>query len=304
MNSAAELFRLLGDPARLRILRLLMREKLNVSELTEILVMAQSGISRHLRLLKEGGLLTERREGGWAYYSIDAANFTEDLRGFWPLLRQQLASLNGTREDDARLEEVLRQRQEDFRGSTQRGIYPGRSWAAWARTLSYLAPPLSVADLGCGEGTLTLEVARWARTVIAVDHSREMLEKGKALAKKHGIKNIQWKLGNLEKTPLKSESVQVVLLAQVLHSLPDPLVALVEAQRILVPGGTLLLQELRAHEEEWVKLRLGDLWLGFREKELVRLLKQAHFTGVRIEVGAKRRGDPFTVLIGTGRKNG
>jgi ArsR family transcriptional regulator len=304
MNYAAELFRLLGDAARLRMLRLLSREKLNVSELTGILGMAQSGISRHLRLLKEGGLLTESREAGWNYYQVAPENFTEGLRALWPLLESQLQSPSSDhREDDARLEEVLRQRQEDFRETSKRGaIYPGRSWAAWARTVSFLVPHYSVADLGCGEGYLTLEVARWAREVIAIDHSREMLSRARSLANKHGIKNIRWKHGKLEKLPLKNESVQVALMAQVLHCLPDPILALQEAYRVLSPGGRLLFQELRKHEEEWVKERHGDFWLGFEEKELIRLLKSANFTEIRIEVGSKRHGDPFVILIGAGRK--
>lgn len=294
---------MLGDTARLRLLRLLAREKLNVSELTDILAMAQSGISRNLRLLKEAGLVTERRESGWAFYSLDPETYTQALRELWPLLRHQLTTLTEAREDDARLEEVLRQRREDFRETTQRGGCPGRSWAAWARTLSYLVPTLTVADLGCGEGTLTLEVARWARKVIAVDHSREMLRKAKALAKKRRITNVIWQLSEIEEAPLKDDSAQVVLMAQVLHSVKDPLVALRQARRILAPGGTLLIQELKTHQEEWVKDRLGDVRLGFEQKELVGLLKQASFTDVRIDVGARRRGDPFTVLIGAGRKS-
>ena len=302
MNLSAEFFRLLGDSQRLRILRLLSREKLNVSELTEILGSAQSGISRHLRLLREADLVREDRERGWSYYFVDSARFTDGIAGIWPALTEQLTALEGSREDDVRLQEILRQRREDFRDQNARVPTPGRSWAAWARLLSYVVPPGVVADLGCGEGYLTLEVARWARKVIAIDRSESMLQKAKLLAKRHRARNIQWKKARIEKVPLQTMTVDVVLMAQVLHSLQRPEQGLSEAYRILKPNGILLFQELRSHQEEWVKAKLGDVHLGFEEKELRTLLEAAGFRGIRVDVGSRRRGDPFTVLIGCGRK--
>jgi 2-polyprenyl-3-methyl-5-hydroxy-6-metoxy-1,4-benzoquinol methylase len=302
MNLSAEFFRLLGDPQRLRILRLLSLEKLNVSELTEILGTAQSGISRHLRLLREAELVREDRERGWSYYFVDARQFSNGIAGLWPSLKDQLKTLDGVREDDVRLQEVLRQRKEDFREQPFRTVSPGRSWAAWARTMSYVAPHCVVADLGCGEGYLTLEVARWAKKVIAIDKSKPMLQRAKQLARKHGMRNIRWKQARIEKLPLQDQSVDLVLMAQVLHALQNPSIGLAEAHRILKPGGKLLLQDLRTHQEEWVKSKLGDVWFGFEEKELRVFLKNARFVGIKLDVGSRRRGDPFTVLIGCGMK--
>jgi ArsR family transcriptional regulator len=302
MNLSADFFRLLGDSQRLRILRLLSREKLNVSELTEIFGGAQSGISRHLRLLREAELVREDRERGWTYYSVDASRFGDGIGGLWPALNEQLQGLEGSREDDVRLQEVLRRRKEDFREDPPAIPVPGRSWAAWARTLSYLAPELLVADLGCGDGYLTLEVARWARRVIAVDKSKGMLRRARNLARKHDVRNIRWQLGRMEKLPLEKESVDCVLMSQVLHSLKDPARGLSEAYRILKPDGVLLFQELRTHQEEWVKSKLGDVWLGFDEKELRNYLEETRFTKVHLDIGSKRKGDPFIVLIGCARK--
>jgi len=302
MNLSADFFRMLGDSQRLRILRLLSREKLNVSELTSILGAAQSGISRHLRLLREAGLVREDREGGWAYYRLDEEQFSNDVSKVWPVLSERLRASDAYREDDVRLQEILRQRKEEFR-EREGTVFPGRSWASWARTLGYVAPRSVVADLGCGEGTLTLEVARWAKRVIAVDRSRAMLDRGRELAEKRGVRNVVWKEADIEKVPLKDASVEIVLLSQVLHSVLHPGVVLREAHRILAPGGTLLVQELRSHKEEWVKDKLGDVWLGFEEKQLKTLLRKNKFTRIKLDTGSRRHGDPFIVLIGSGRKS-
>ena len=191
MMAGGALFRLLGDDARLRILRLLGAERLNVSELTSILGIAQSGVSRHLGLLKDAGLVEERRDGGFTFFRL-AASVSAGTNGFgpiWPLLQAQFAATAATQEgraDEARLEEVRRVRMENFdehgAAPERRQIVPGRSWAAWARALGHLLPPLEIADLGCGEGYLTIEAARFAKRVIAIDRSEAVLARARALA--------------------------------------------------------------------------------------------------------------------------
>jgi len=310
MQSAA-LFRLLGDDARLRILRLLDAERLNVTELTSILGIAQSGVSRHLGLLKEAGLVEERKDGGFTYFRLSPSLQSGD-NGFgpvWPLLQAQFDSTAHTAEgraDAARLEEVRRVRKENFDehgAESERGqIVPGRSWAAWARALGHLLPQLEIADLGCGEGYLTIEASRFAKRVIAVDRSDAVLDRARESAKRRGIKNVEWKRGEIEKLPIKDASVDVALLSQALHHADDPAKALAEAVRIVRPGGRVLLLELRRHEERWVTERLGDKWLGFEDDELKRLLEAAGLSGVKVSVGARRPRDPFTVLIASGAK--
>lgn len=325
IGSAAALFRLLGDDARLRLLRLVDAEQLNVSELTSILGIAQSGVSRHLGLLKDAGLVEERREGGFTFFRLAPAlrSGTNGFGPVWPLLRAQFdaaaASAEG-RADDARLEEVRRVRKENFdedvnqhgAAAERRQIVPGRSWAAWARALGHLLPPLEVADLGCGEGYLTIEAARFARKVVAVDRSEAVLARARALAAQRlgrrsaspakSVATIEWKRGELEKLPLKDASVDVALLSQALHHAAHPAKALAEAVRILRSGGRVLVLELRRHDEAWVRERLGDKWLGFEDAELARLLKDAGLTDVAVTVGARRQRDPFTVLIASGMK--
>ena len=329
MKSAAT-FRLLGDEARLRLLRLLAAERLNVTELTSILGIAQSGVSRHLGLLKDAGLVEERRDGGFTYFRLAPA-LESGENGFgplWPLLRAQFDAASTTTEgraDDARLEEVRRVRKENFEehgaASDTRQIVPGRSWAAWSRALGHLLPRLEIADLGCGDGYLTIEAARFAGKVIAVDRSATALARARKLATQRlgpakrrtrervgefegrsPSADIEWKRGELERLPLKDASVDVALLSQALHHAASPAKAVAEAARIVRPGGRVLVLDLREHDEQWVRDRLGDAWLGFEDAELARLLKAAGLTDVKVSVGARRARDPFTVLIASGLK--
>ena len=312
MEDATALYRLLGDEVRLRLLRLLAGDRLNVTELTGILGIAQSGVSRHLGLLKDARLVQEEREGGFSYYRVAPA-LSEGQNGFgplWALLRTQFdraAATPAGRADDARLAEVQRVRKENFDvhagpDTNERQLVPGRSWAAWARALGHLLPPLKVADLGCGEGYLTLEASRWASKVIAVDRSATVLKRAQALSARRRVKNVVWKRGDLERLPIRDGSVDVALFSQALHHADDPQAAINEATRILTPGGRVLILDLREHDQDWVRERLGDRWPGFSDDRLRALLEHAGLTRIKVSVGARRTGDPFTVLVASAVK--
>jgi ArsR family transcriptional regulator len=306
VQQASALFRLLSDSTRLRLLRILTTDRFNVTELTGILGVAQSNVSRHLGLLKDAGLVSEEREAGYVYYHV-----AEDARSnghgpLWSLLDTHFKSAvadRAVRADDARAQEVLRLRKENFdTHGDPRQLVPGRSWAAWARALGHLLPPLDVADIGCGDGYLTLEAARWARTVIGIDRSADVLDRATALARRRRISNVTWKRGDIGKLPLPDQSVDVALLSQSLHHASSPAEALNEATRILRPGGRVLILDLREHDETWVRNRFGDRHLGFSGSELERLLCAAGLSNVRVSVGASKTGDPFAVLVASGVK--
>jgi ArsR family transcriptional regulator len=308
---ASGLYRLLGDEARLRLLRVLRQERLNVTELTGILGLAQSGVSRHLGLLKDAGLVIEEKDSGYTFYRLSPELQRDGRKTLWAAVEEQFeeAAIDpAVRADDSRLQEVLRLRKENFEthGAADtrdaRQLVPGRSWAAWSRALGLLLPPLRVADLGCGEGYLTIEASRWASRVIAVDRSAVVLNRAKGLARRRRVSNVVWRRGELDKLPVKDESVDVALLSQALHHALDPARAVAEAARITVPGGRVLVLDLRTHSEEWVRDKLGDRSLGFREEELTRLMTLAGLRDVRVGVGARKSGDPFTVLIASGTK--
>ncbi len=311
MRQASALYRLLGDEARLRLLRVLRGERLNVTELTGVLGLAQSGVSRHLGLLKEAGLVVEERDAGYTYYRLSPALRDAERIAIWTAVEEQFDQAAGdpaVRADEARLQEVLRLRNENFEthGSADtrdaRQLVPGRSWAAWARALGMLLPPLRVADLGCGEGYLTIEAARWASRVIAVDRSAVVLDRARALARRRRVANVVWKQGELERLPIKDESVDVALLSQALHHAGKPETAIAEAVRITAPGGRVLILDLRQHQEEWVRSKLGDRALGFRDETLKEMLAATGLHHIRLAVGARKAGDPFTVLIAAGTR--
>src|SRR5687767_9322742 len=309
MDGAA-LLRMLGDDARLRILHVLRAERLNVGELTGIVGLAQSGVSRHLGLLKDAGLVAEQREGGFTYFQAAPAEAANGAAALGPFLDAHFEAFGRTaagRADDARLSEVRRVRKENFDAhagpdTKARQFVPGRSWAAWARALGHLLPPVRVADLGCGDGYLTIEASRWASRVIAIDRSRPVLERARALAKRRGVRNITWRQGEIERLPLRDGAVDLAILSQALHHARNPGHAIAEAARIVSPGGRVLVLDLREHDQEWVTDRLGDRWRGFNEDALEKLLAAAGLNDLKVTVGARRPGDPFTVLIASGRK--
>lgn len=310
MKAASALYRLLGDEARLRLLRVLDKDRFNVKELTGILGLAQSGVSRHLGLLKEAGLVAEERDGAYSFYRLSPALRDHTQGPLWPLLEAQFnasASSAALKADDARLQEVLRLRRENFEHGGPdtrdgRQLVPGRSWAAWSRALGLLLPPLDVADLGCGEGYLTVETARWANHVTAVDRSPGVLARAKALAARKKCSNISWKKGELERLPIDNATMDVALLSQALHHAADPAAAIAEAARILKPGGRLVILELRPHDETWVREKLGDQWFGFSDEQLAGLLTRAGFSDVKVTLGARRTNDPFAVSVAVGTK--
>ena len=309
VKKAGELYRLLGDEARLRLLRVLAGKhgRLNVTELTSVLGIAQSGVSRHLRLLKEAGLVVEERGGGFSFYRLSAALLDGGFGGLWPALQAQFVDAAHTaavRGDEARLHDVIRLRKENFEthGTDRAQFVPGRSWAAWSRALGLLLPPLEVADIACGEGYLSVESSYWAKRVVGIDRSTDVLKRAKALASRRGARNITWKRGEMEKLPLGNETADVALLSQALHHAAEPARAVAEASRILRPGGRVLVLDLREHDQEWVRERVGDRWLGFNPGNLEQFLLAAGLKDVTVRVGSRASGDPFAVLVASGTK--
>jgi ArsR family transcriptional regulator len=304
VKQLASLCKLLGDSSRLRLLRLLRRERLNVSELTGILDLSQSGVSRHLKLLAGAGLVSEHREGSWVYYQIttDPASQAGQMLD---ALREAMAHAPDEEGDLARLEQALRERREHASAPfcEREGIpIPGRSWRAWSRALLRLLPALHVADLGCGDGALALELARSASRVIAVDVAPRVLERARRRFAAAGVTNIELRQGELEALPLAAGEVELCLLSQALHHAASPAQALAEAYRVLCPDGRVLVLDLEPHGEEWVREKLGDQWLGFDRWRLHEMLTAAGFGEIDYETLPHRRGEPFQINLTSARR--
>src|SRR4026209_69746 len=227
MSSTLKSLRALADPTRLRIIALLERDELSVNELQEITRMGQSRISTHLGLLQDSGLLQSRREGKRTFYKLNAeANGT--TAEIIQLATRGAKELPEHEEDQINLKRILNRRREQAQvyfnhvaGRFDRVYGPGRSWQAFGQLLLRILPPLVVADLGSGEGLLSELLARRCKKVIAVDNSEKMVAFGAKKAKKNGLKNLEFRLGDLQNPPVEAGSVDLVILSQALHHAED-----------------------------------------------------------------------------------
>ena len=302
MASILQSIRLVAEPTRLRILLLLEAEELSVAELQEILSAGQSTISTHLAQLKKGGLVEDRRTGKNTLYRLRPA----DLNGLLDLLRKEAAQIPEAADDGVALKLVLRKRQDKVRayfdqlaGKFGRHYVPGRSWKGLAEMLLHLLPPLVIADLGAGEGTVSQLFAQRAAKVIAVDNSEKMVEFGSDLARKHHLRNLEYRLGDLESLPIEDDSVDLALFSQSLHHAQHPGQAVAEAWRILKPGGRIAILDLVRHHFEQAREMYADLWLGFTEAELQQFLRQSRFTHVHSTIVHREEESPHfeTILV-------
>lgn len=306
ITSTTRLLKALGDETRLRILNLLRHEELSGTELMELLNIGQSRVSTHLALLREVGVVSDRRAGRRSLYAL--------ARGPAAELCVRVLDENGeTSElvtDLAGLEALRTRRRQESRAYFDRvaatfgeQILPGRTWEGLARALLCLAPRVRYADLGIGDGLLTLMLAEVAEKVTAVDHSQEMLHQLELRARNQGIDNIETLEAEIEDLPLPANSHEVVVMSQALHHAREPKVSLREAMRILTPGGLLLVIDLLAHTEEWVRDKLQHVHLGFPEAALEGWIKELGFIDVRVQRAARDPQPPhFMTLIATGRK--
>ena len=300
--------RLLGDKGRIRILRLLAREDLSVAEMQEILGMGQSRISMQLAPLKQAGLVEVRRSG---QKSIYRATIPAGLQEILPeVLRGSAAEVPEAADDDAGLEMVLDRRKDQLRsyfdelaGRFGRDYVPGRGYQSLTEMFLQMLPPLVIADLGAGEGTLALLLARRAVQVIAVDSSEKMVEFGAGVARRNGVTNLEYRLGDLEQLPIETESVDLALLHQTLHHALHPRKAVEEAQRILRPGGRVFILDLLKHDFEAARELYGDVHLGFSQVELRGLLTRAGFVELETSLIFREDAAPhFETVMAVGAK--
>ncbi|HTY61561.1 MAG TPA: metalloregulator ArsR/SmtB family transcription factor [Acidobacteriota bacterium] len=301
--------RALSDATRLRIVALLEKNELSVQELQEITRLTQSRISTHLGLLQESGLVQSRREGKRTFYKLNEGSGgcgSEVLK----LAFQGAAEMPEHSGDRINLKRILKRRQEQDQvyfnqvaGRFDRVYGPGRSWQGFGHLLLRIVPPLVVADLGSGEGLLSELLALRCKKVIAVDNSEKIVAFGAAKARKNGLQNLEFRLGDLQNPPIDPGSVDLVILSQALHHAEDPAAAIVAAYRLLRVRGQILILDLLKHRFEKARDSYGDRWLGFAESDLHRWLEDAGLRNIEISVVAREEAPPhFQTILACGEK--
>lgn len=303
--------KLLSDSTRLRLVALLQTDELSVAELQEILDMGQSRISSHLALLRQGGLVTDRRQGKKTFYSLNA-DLSASNRELTRSACHSVGEHPQLREDRKILERILERRQRfaeeyfnSLAGRLGKNYCPGRSWEAFGHFLLKTTPPIEIADLGAGEGLISQLLAQRAKQVYCIDKSRRMVEVGKELARKNRLSNLEYLLGDIESVPLPDRSVDLALLSQALHHARHPETAVREACRILRPGGQIVILDLKEHDFEKARELYADLWLGFPENTLYSFLREAGFKNIEVGVVSREKHEPhFETILASGVKGG
>lgn len=301
--SLLEILKALGDGTRLRLVAVLAQAELTVQELTEALGMGQSRISRHLKILTDAGMLAVQRQGTWRYYRslIDQ----EPLRSWWALLASGLEGVPGFSSDLVRLQGILQRRRQasvtffdrharQWESLAERFL-PLESWRPLV--LARLPDKGVILDLGVGTGALLPAICTNSRNVIGIDQSPAMLAEARQRVASEGLTaRVDLRLGEMTHLPLADGSVDGVLLHLALHHADRPRAIFGELQRVLRPGGRLVILDLQRHEQEWAREELGDLWLGFVRADLTGWLQESGFA-----IGSYRelsgQPGPFTAFL-------
>jgi ubiquinone/menaquinone biosynthesis C-methylase UbiE len=271
----------LADPLRCRMLLVLQRHELTVSEVCDVLQLPQSTVSRHLKTLLDGGWLTSRREGTSRFYGVAADDLAPPRRKLWGLVREQVTATAAAAQDERRLQQALARR----RGKSE--AFFSSAAGQWDRlreelfgaeshlraVAGLLDDTWTVGDLGCGTGQFAEALAPFVARVIAVDGSSEMLQA--ARERLDGRENVELREGALEQLPVGDHELDAAAVVLVLHHVPDPSRAVTEAARALKPRGRLFLVDMLPHEHEEYRQTMGHVWLGFSERQVRRLCEGA-----------------------------
>ena len=288
----------LADPLRLRILAAVCEEELTVGEVQEVVQSVQSSVSRNLAILRGAGFIQDRKEGTNVYFSA-RQDMAEPTRELFKTLQARLAEIPEVRRDKARLATCRRRRLqrsqsyfESVAGDWERIRKSYFDDRVASLAIEKLLPrDLTLADVGCGTGSLTFELARFAHKVIGVDLSSEMLRRARALAKERKIDNVEFRRGDALKLPLTSHSVDAAFSVMVLHFLPEPVRAIAGLCRITRPGGTVVLVDLVEHKQEWMREQMTHRWLGFGREQIEKWFGEAGAASVDYDLTGSFAGE-------------
>jgi len=295
----------LADATRCRLLLALEGQELTVSELCQGLVLPQSTVSRHLRILSDQQWATSRADGASRWYRM-SPTLDEEAISLWELVRKSLLSNLSTAQDAARIHAVVqarRSRSEAFFADAASDWDAMRmsmfgTHAHLGAALALLDPTLVVGDLGCGTGALAQAIAPFVAHVHAIDASHDMLNA--ARARLAGTKNVTVREGKLESLPFADASFDSAIMLLVLHHVAQPAKAIAEARRVVKPGGRLLIADMRSHTREEYRQQMGHVWLGFEESSLQQWTRDAGFAQHRylsLPVDAAATGPSLFAMV-------
>jgi ArsR family transcriptional regulator len=302
----------LADTTRSRILLLLDRNELAVSELCRIMQLPQSTVSRHLKALADNGWIASRAEGTSNVYTMSARDALDGpARRLWLLVREQVGPTAAAAQDQSRLQGVLAERrsksQEFFSSSAGQWdrvrdeLFGDRFHLA--ALAGFADSRWTIGDLGCGTGEVSASLAPFVERVVAVDASAAMLQA--ARKRLHGLDNIELRRGDLEALPIDEQRLDAATLMLVLHHVPEPEKALTEVARVLKPGGRVLLVDMLPHDRDSYRQQMGHVWLGFAEQQTRRMMTAAGFDGVRVvPLPPDGRAKGPALFVATGRRHG
>jgi ArsR family transcriptional regulator len=291
-------FKALADPMRLRMLAAVAEEELTVGEVQEVVASVQSSVSRNLAILREAGFVQDRKEGTNVYFTV-RQNMPEPAGELFKSLQARLAELPEAKQDRARLEICRRRRLhrsqsyfESVAGDWERIRKSYFDDRVTSLAIEKLLPRnLVLADVGCGTGSLSFELARFAQKVIGIDLSQEMLRRARNLAKERQLRNVEFRRGDALKLPLESHSVDAAFCVMVLHFLPDPQAAVAELCRITRAGGTVVVVDLVRHNQEWMREQMAHRWLGFDRAVFERWFQHAGAKNVDYDLTGSFAGE-------------
>lgn len=277
----------LADTTRSRMLLLLDRQELTVSELCTVTQLPQSTVSRHLKALADGGWVVARAEGTSNLYSM-VREVDPPARRLWLLVREQVASTPAAAQDQRRLHAAIAERR------TKSQEFFSSSAGQWDRVrdelfgdrfhlaaLAALADAeWTVGDLGCGTGQVSAALAPFVGRVIAVDASTAMLHAAKR--RLQGFNNVDLRRGDLESLPIDDARLDAATMMLVMHHVADPQRAVAEVARVLKPGGRIVVVDMLPHDRESYRQQMGHVWLGFAEEHVQRMLAESRFEQIRI----------------------
>jgi ubiquinone/menaquinone biosynthesis C-methylase UbiE/DNA-binding MarR family transcriptional regulator len=277
----------LADTTRSRLLLLLDRQELTVSELCTILQLPQSTVSRHLKALSDGRWVSSRAEATSNLYTM-TRELDPSARRLWSLVREHVGMMPAAAQDERRLQATLAARR------TKSQEFFSSSAVKWDRVRdelfgdrfhlaalgAFASADWTVGDLGCGTGLVSAALAPFVARVIAVDASAPMLQAAKKRLR--GVTNVELRRGDLETLPIDDRRLDAAMLMLVLHHVPQPERALADVARVLKPGGRLLVVDMLSHDRDAYRQQMGHVWLGFSEEQITRMLTESGFDAARV----------------------